>query len=159
MIELARRASARNDRVMSTNEAQSAPGIRRVADLRLRGAAESIPVRVCWPRSAAADPAPSLVLLLPDAAGDQLALELCAELDAVVLRVDWARSLDRAEAALTWIGDHGAELGGDPARLVIAGRGTGAAAAVALASLARNRGWPSIARVLAIPDGADEEDR
>ena len=153
---------------MSTNEASSTPGIRRVADLRLRGAAGHIPVRVRWPRSAAAATPLPLVLLLPDAApgngveraDDDLARDLCSGAEAVVLCVPWAPqqpgALDRAEAALTWATDHGTELGGDPARVAVAGRGAGAAAAAALALRARDRGWPSIRRqvlVLAEAEG------
>jgi acetyl esterase/lipase len=165
MIELARRATARHDRPMATNEASPIPGISRVADLRLRGPAGTIPVRVRWARSAADDPAPALVLLLPDAvpgdgverADDRLALELCSQAGAVVLCVPWAPgrpgALDRADAALTWVAEHGTELGGDPARLVIAGCGAGAAAVAALALRARDRGWPPIRRqVLVLGD-------
>src|SRR3954471_2233770 len=164
-IALARRASARHDRAMPTDETRSNAGIRRVADLRLRGDSATIPVRVRWPRPAAQDAAPPLLLLLPDAAAgdgvdradDQLAVELCSGSGAVVLCVPWMpgrpRALDRAEAALTWASDHGAELGGDPARLIVAGRGAGAAAAAALALRARDRGWPSIRRQVLVLAG------
>jgi acetyl esterase len=129
--------------------------VRRVADLRLRGPAGSIPVRVRWPTSPASEP-PPLVLFLPDAApadgveqtDDELALQLCWRAGAVVLCTPWAPrrpgALDRAEAALMWVADHGQELGADPARLAVAGRGAGAAAASALARRARDRGWPAI---------------
>ena len=105
------------------------------------------------------------MLLLPDAApgsgveraDDRLALELCSGAGAVVLCVPWAPhrpgALDRAEAALTWVTDHGTELGGDPSRVVVAGCGAGAAAAAALAVRARDRGWPPIRRqVLVVAD-------
>ena len=137
-------------------------GVRRVADLRLRGPAGSIPVRVRWPRSPSAPP---LVVFLPDAApadgvneeDDALGHELCSTVGAVVLCIPWAPrrpgALDRAEAALMWAADHGAELGADPSRLVVAGRGAGAVAAAALALRARDRGWPPIRRqVLIVAD-------
>jgi acetyl esterase len=143
----------------------SGMGVRRVADLRLRAPAGSIPVRVRWPHSAAADPAPPLIVVLPDAApagrvdqaDDDLGLELCSRVGAVVLCTPWAPqrpgALDRAEAALMWAADHGHELGADPARLIVAGRGVGAAGAAALALRARERGWPPIRhQVLVLAD-------
>ena len=76
---------------METIEARS--GVRRVADLRLRGDAGSIPVRVRWPRSAGPGSAPPLVVFLPDlapadgvdGADDALGHELCSRVGAVVL--------------------------------------------------------------------------
>ena len=146
---------------METTEARSSvTGVRRVADLRLRGPAGSTPVRVRWPRSAA--PAPPLVVLLPDVAAadgveradDELAHELCARVGTVVLCIPWAPrrpgALDRADAVLVWAADHGGELGADPGRLVVAGRGAGAAAAAVLALRARDRGWPRIRRQLLV---------
>jgi acetyl esterase/lipase len=130
-------------------------GVHRVADLRLRGPAGSIPVRVRWPRTRDAAP---LVVFLPDLApgdgvdgsDDALGHELCSRVGAVVLCIPWAPrrpgALDRAEAALVWAADHGEELGADPGRLVIAGRGAGAAAAAVLALRARDRGWPPLRR-------------
>ena len=145
---------------METIEARSgagnAMGVRRVADLRLRGPAGTIPVRVRWPRSAASEVAPPLVVFLPDIAhgdgvdgpDDALGHELCSRAGAVVLCIPWAPrqpgALDRAEAALRWTADHGEELGADPGRLVVAGRGAGAAAAAVLALRACDRGWPPI---------------
>jgi acetyl esterase/lipase len=141
---------------------ETPPGVRRVADLRLRGPAGSIPVRVRWPRSAGSGSAAPLVVLLPDVApadgvhgaDDALGHELCSRVGAVVLCIPWAPrrpgALDRAEAALVWAADHGAELGADPGRLVVAGRGAGAAAAAVLALRARDRGWPPIRRQVLI---------
>jgi acetyl esterase/lipase len=142
-------------------------GVRRVADLRLRGPAGSIPVRVRWPGAAGSGSAAPLVVFLPDlapadgvdGADDALGHELCSRVGAVVLCVPWASrrpgALDRAEAALVWAADHGAELAGDPSRLVIAGRGAGAAAAAVLALRACDRGWPVIRRqVLILADAA-----
>ena len=137
----------------------------RVADLMLRGSTGApTPVRVRWPHTTAPDPAPPVVVLLPDAAhaegvdraDDELGRELCSRVGAVVLCTPWAPrregALDRAEAVLAWAADHGAELGADPDRLVVAGRGAGAAAAAALALRARDRGWPRIRRQVLVVD-------
>jgi acetyl esterase/lipase len=145
---------------------EAAIGVRRVADLRLRGAAGSIPVRVRWPRAAGPRSRPPLVVLLPDlapgdgvhGADDALAHELCARVAAVVLCVPWAPrrlgALDRAEAALAWAVDHGEELGADAGSVVVAGRGAGAAAAAVLALRACDGGWPPIRRQVLILAGA-----
>ena len=145
---------------METIEARS--GVSRVADLRLRGDAGSIPVRVRWPRAAGSGSASPLVVFLPDLApadgvegtDDALGHELCSRVGVVVLCIPWAPrrpgALDRAEAALVWAADHGEEIGADPRRLVIAGRGAGAAAAAVLALRARERGWPPIRRQVLI---------
>lgn len=123
-------------------------------------------MRARWPRSAGSASAPLLIVLLPDAApanavypaDDALGHELCSRVGAVVLCTPWAPqrpgALDRAEAALTWAADHGEELEADPGRLVVAGRGIGAAAAAALAFRAQVRGWPRIERqVLVLAEG------
>jgi acetyl esterase/lipase len=136
--------------------------IRRTADLHLRGREGSVTVRVRWPVTDA--PRPPLALFLPDAgpasgvdaADDELCRELCAGLAAVTLCAPWSTHgdgapyspLERASAALEWSADHAAELGADPARIVVAGRGAGAAAAAVLAVRARDRGWPGIVRQL-----------
>ena len=44
-----------------------------------------------------------------------------------------------------WAADHAAELGADPARLIVAGHGDGARIAVAIALGARDEGWPPLA--------------
>ena len=160
-----RTGAARPGRTRSNPWKRSKPplGVRRVADLRLRGEAGTIPVRVRWPRSRSAPP---IVVFLPDAApadgvsaeDDALGHELCSRVGAVVLCVPWAPrqpgALDRAEAALMWAADHGDELGADPGRLVVAGHGAGAAAAAALALRAHDRGWPPLRRqVLILNEG------
>jgi acetyl esterase len=132
--------------------------IGRVAELRLGAAGGPPAVRVRWPAAPGSrGPAPLIVLLCDPGpangvqpADDRLADELCSRVGAVVLCVPWAASDDdaprpalaRAEAALGWSADHAGELAADPDRLVLAGRGAGAAAAAVLALRAFERGWP-----------------
>ena len=130
-----------------------------------------MPVRVRWP---GARPSPPVVLFLPDVtpagrvdrADDELCQELCRRAEMVVLCAPWTTesdgapcaALERAALALEWCADHAGELGADPDTLVLAGRGSGAAAAVALARRAREQGWPRIARqLLIVPEPLPED--
>ena len=101
------------------------------AELHLRGAG---PIRVTWTGAA---PAPLVVFL-----GDEPRIDT----PAVVLAVT---NVDDALSALQWCADHGAELGGDPHRLIVAGEQADRVAAVA-----RDRGWPPIERTVITRGGA-----
>jgi hypothetical protein len=98
------------------------------AELHLRGSA---PIRVTWTGPA---PAPLVVFL-----GDEPRIDM----PAVVLAVT---NVHDASSALQWCADHGAELGGDPRRLIVAGEHPELVAA--LAREARDRGWPPIERTV-----------
>jgi len=58
--------------------------------------------------------------------------------------------LDDCYAATVWVAEHGAELGGDPARLAVGGDSAGGNLAAAVALAARERGGPAIAYQLLI---------
>ncbi|WP_112237340.1 alpha/beta hydrolase fold domain-containing protein [Kribbella monticola] len=49
-----------------------------------------------------------------------------------------------AKAIVGWAADHAGELDADPARLLLAGSGTGAALAAEVARLAAAEGWPDL---------------
>ena len=85
------------------------------AELHLRGSA---PIRVTWTGAA---PAPLVVFLGHEPRIDS---------PAVVLAVT---NVDDALSALQWCADHGAELGGDPRRLILAGERSAAGLVAALA--------------------------
>jgi hypothetical protein len=122
------------------------------ADLRLRGGVE---VQVTWP-PAAAEP-PALLVLLPGASqGAPIWRELCLRIPAVVLSVP-AAGLREAREALEWGADHGAELGADPERLLLAADHGGAGLVAALARQARDRGWPPIRRHVLIDPELEPE--
>lgn len=85
---------------------------------------------------------------------------LCRASGAVFLSVDYRRAPEArfpaaaldAHAALCWAGAHVAELGGDPAALVVAGDSAGGNLAAASLLLARERGGPAVAlQVLVYP--------
>jgi acetyl esterase/lipase len=57
------------------------------------------------------------------------------------------------QAAVTWIAEHAAELGGDPKRLALAGDSAGGNLAAVTALLSRDRGGPAVAcQVLVYPN-------
>jgi hypothetical protein len=98
------------------------------AELHLRGTG---PIRVTW---TGAGPAPLVVFL-----GHEPSIDC----PAVVLAVT---EYEDALSALEWCADHGAELGGDPRRLIVSGEHPERVAA--LAREARDRGWPPIERAV-----------
>jgi acetyl esterase len=123
--------------------------VRLVADTRLRGLAGPQPARTYWP--AASRPAPLLVFLPAGGieGADPLCRAVCSGAGLVVLCVSYRRPSwpdGRCDAVLAteWAADHARELGADPDRLLVAGDGTGAALAAAVAAHARERGWPPV---------------
>jgi acetyl esterase len=79
---------------------------------------------------------------------------------AVVVSVDYRlapehrfpAALDDCEAAVSWVADHGTELGGDAGRLGVAGDSAGGNLAAAVSQRARRRGAPAIkAQALVYP--------
>jgi hypothetical protein len=100
------------------------------ADLHLRG---SGPIRVTWTGTG---PAPLVVFL-----GNEPRIDAPAVVLAVTNPGD-------ALSALQWCADHGAELGGDPRRLIVAGE-----QAELVTAMARDRGWPPIERTVTTRGG------
>jgi acetyl esterase len=137
------------------------------ANLQLRGVSGPLRAHVSWPAVTDPGASPALLVLLPDAedvqAAAALSRELCARAGVVVLLACVRLAPDRADpatltdatTALEWAADHAAELYADPERLLVAGVGTGAAIAAALAIHARDQHWPQVERqVLICPDFA-----
>ena len=127
-------------------------GIQRVADLQLRSRTGPLHAQVAWP--AEEDLPPALLIFFSDAERDATSLcrALCAHAGVVVLAVaprsvpadPASTAFDDATTVLGWAADHAAELDADPARLVVAGQGAGAALAAATALHARDEWWPAI---------------
>jgi hypothetical protein len=153
-------ARVQGGRMTSTSPEQ---GVRRVAELQLRGSAGPLAARVSWPvRSPSAAP-PALLVFHPggrhSAADDPLSRGLCAHAGLVVLWPLRPLKLDDAAIAVEWAADHAAELGADPGRLLVGGRGAGAGLAAAVALRARDEQWPALSRqVLVLPELASADD-
>ena len=87
-------------------------------------------------------------------------LQWLDELGAVVVTVDYRLApeasgttlVEDCYRGLVWVAEHAADLGVDPARLVVAGTSAGGGLAAGVALLARDRGTPDLAaQVLVCP--------
>ena len=138
----------------------------RIADMQLRGNTSAVPVRVYWHRQPSSHRAPLLVFCMVGTGADTACQTLAEDAGLVVLavRCDLAGIHDGMNV-LDWAADHAAELGGDPARLLIGGEGAGAAVAAAIAREAQARHWPRVVCVDELRDlrrflpGGDEYPR
>ena len=131
-------------------------GARSQADLRLRGAGAPLRAGVSWPQVTTAS---GVLVFLPDAGAspgwaEAFCTVSCGDAGFVVLSLEEA-TFESATTTLEWAADHASELGADPARLVAAGQGGGAALAAALALRARDCGWPPLTRQVLAGPGLD----
>src|SRR6266545_4392984 len=133
------------------------------ADLRLRGASGWLRARLYWPAPADERPSPALLVLFHPMGeahsmghpADPLFRGLCSHAGVLVLAPSCQSmagdpQLHDAIAVLEWAADHAAELGADPARLLVAGAGAGGDLAAAVALYARDQGWPMLTRQILI---------
>ena len=140
-----------------------------VTDREIPGPAGPIPVRVYRP----AGEAPKPVVVYFHGGGwvlgslgthDGTCRRLADGADAVVVSVDYRMgpedrfpaAVDDSYAALTWVAAHAAELGADPARLVVAGDSAGGNLAAVVSQLARADG-PAIRFQLLVYPVTDHE--
>jgi acetyl esterase len=141
-----------------------------IENLSIEGPGGAVPIRIYRPGNTSAGP----VLMYFHGGGwvigdlethDETCRRLCAGSGAVVVSVDYRLApeqpfpagLEDCYAATAWAGVHAAELGGDPARLVVAGDSAGGNLAAAVCLLARERGGPAIAHQVLIYPVADND--
>lgn len=147
--------------------------VANVEDRAIPGPATDIPVRIYHPLDAMdsrIDTAAGLPVLVYFHGGgfvlcdldshDSCCRRLANGIGAIVVSVDYRlapehpypAAVEDAWAATEWVAGHAAELGADPARLVVAGDSAGGNLAAVVAMTARDRGGPAIAfQVLIYP--------
>jgi len=141
------------------------PDVGEVRDGELAGAVGPLAYRLYRP----ATPGPHGVVAYFHGGGwvlgdldsdDPFCRDLCARANAIVVSVNYRHApearfpaaADDAFAALRWIADHAAALGGVPGRLAVCGWSAGGNVAAVACQLARDAGGPAIAgQVLITP--------
>jgi cation diffusion facilitator CzcD-associated flavoprotein CzcO/acetyl esterase/lipase len=94
---------------------------------------------------------------------DPLCRELCVKSDVVIVSVNYRHApehrfpaaADDAYAALQWVADNAASLGGDSSRIAVAGWSAGGNVATVAAQLARDNGGPSLKGQLLLTPAVD----
>ena len=118
-----------------------------------------IPIRIYWPPIVQHDNLPVVVFYhgggwsIGDLdTHDPVARAHAVGAEAVVVSVDYRlapehpypQGIDDSWAALRWVGEHAADLGGDPARIAVAGDSAGGNISAVVAQLARDNGGPPL---------------
>ncbi|TRW84743.1 carboxylesterase family protein [Mycolicibacterium sp. 018/SC-01/001] len=133
------------------------PAVAAVVDGVYPGAAGDLGYRMYRPPS----PGPHPIVLYLHGGGwvlgdstsdDGLCRDLCVRTGAIVVSADYRHApehpfpaaVDDAVAAASWVADHAAALGGDPARIVVSGWSAGAGLAAVVSQVARDTGGPRI---------------
>jgi cation diffusion facilitator CzcD-associated flavoprotein CzcO/acetyl esterase/lipase len=144
------------------------PEVGEIVDATLPGPAGDLAYRLYRPAS----PGPHAVIVYFHGGGwvlgsavsdDPFCRDLCVRTGALVVSVDYRHApadrfpaaADDAFAALQWVASNAASLGGDPARVVVAGWSAGANLAAVVAQCVRDAGGPALAGQLLITPVTD----
>lgn len=141
------------------------PEVANVEDRMLPGPAGDIPVRIFTPVGEA--PYPILVYyhgggwVIGDLeTSDGISRSFANAASCIVVAVDYRlapenkfpAAVDDAFAALSWVAEHAAEIGGDANRIAAGGESAGANLTAVIAQLAKEAGGPALAyQILAYP--------
>ena len=151
-------AEARAQMAMLAGMASRPPTRVPTVDREVPGPGGAIPVRIYQPSST--EPLPIVVFfhgggwVIGDLeTHDGLGHTLASGVPAVVISVDYRlapehpfpAAVDDCEAVTTWAAEHASELGGDAARLAVAGDSAGGNLAAVVSRRARDAGGPAIA--------------
>lgn len=160
---------------MAAIQAIAAEPVARIEDRVIPGPEEeeSIPLRVYTPSAPFASRAGALPILLFFHGGgwtlgdletdDPLCRSLTNRVGCLTISVGYRLApehrfpepLEDCLTAARWVEEHAASLGGDPARIAVAGESSGANLAAAVALAARDQGGPRIAHQLLICPATD----
>lgn len=161
-MDLATLRQAVRDSSVMLPAAEDSP-VAAVADRTIAGPGGPLPLRIYTP----AGTGPFGVIVYCHGGGyvvgdldtqDMIARALCSWSGAVLVSVDYRLAPehrfpagpDDAYAALVWVHAHGQEIGGDPARLAVAGDSAGGNLVCAAALRARDTGGPALRAVVNI---------
>lgn len=132
--------------------------VHRCENRRIPGPAGEIPIRIFTPRESSA-PLPVLVWFHGGGhvigsldSYDSLCRQLALRADCVVVSVDYRlapehkfpAAVEDSFAALSWVGQHAAEIGGDANRIAVGGDSAGGNLAAVAAILARDAEYPPL---------------
>jgi cation diffusion facilitator CzcD-associated flavoprotein CzcO/acetyl esterase/lipase len=149
--------AARNVMLQMNAERPAGPTLGEIRDGSLPGAAGPLPYRLYRP--ATQGPHPIVVyfhgggwVLGSHDSDDPMCRDLCQRSDALIISVNYRHApearfpaaADDGLAAVRWVAEHAAELGGKPGALAVAGWSAGGNIAAVTCQLAREQGGPSI---------------
>jgi len=146
------------------------PVVGETVDGTLPGADGDLAYRLYRPASAG--PHPIVVyfhgggwVLGSQESDDPMCRDLCARSDALIISVNYRHApearfpaaADDGYAALCWVADHAAELGGVPGQLAVAGWSAGGNVAAVVCQMARAAGGPALSGQLLLTPVTDSD--